>query len=173
MHKDHTHPVITPQLPREEANTTAREHNSPGLEYIDGTEDLPGDLPDPDDGDDSDNGDPPDNPPIDEPPANPHQNENEWFLHVISDLAAGIRTLRQPPSAPRPEKVKVWEPDTFDDSDLCKLRDFLISCNLHFRDRLQAFSSDEKKMVFILSYLKGAAIGWFEPGLMDPTNSTH
>ena len=25
----------------------------------------------------------------------------------------------------------------------------------------------------MLSYLKGAAINWFEPGLMDLTNSTH
>ena len=25
----------------------------------------------------------------------------------------------------------------------------------------------------MLSYLKGAAINWFEPGLMDPTNSAH
>ena len=67
----------------------------------------------------------------------------------------------------------MWEPDTFDGSDPRKLRDFLVSCNLHFRDRPHAFSSDEKKIVFILSYLKGAAIGWLEPGLMDPTNSAH
>ena len=91
----------------------------------------------------------------------------------MSDLAAGIRTLRQPPAAPRPEKVKVREPDTFDGSDPRKLRDFLVSCNLHFCDRPHVFASDEKKIVFVLSYLKGAAIGWFEPGLMDPTNSAH
>ena len=35
------------------------------------------------------------------------------------------------------------------------------------------FSSDEKKILFILSYLKEATINWFEPSLMDPTNSTH
>ena len=116
----------------EEANTTARERNSPGLEYIDGTEDLPGDPPDPDDGDDGNDGDPPDDPPIDEPPTNPHQNENERFLQVMSDLAAGICTLCQPPSALRPEKVKVQEPDNFDSCNPCKLRDFLVSCNLHF-----------------------------------------
>ena len=91
----------------------------------------------------------------------------------MSSLAAGISSLRQRPSAPRPEKVKVREPDTFDGSDPRKLRDFLVSCNLHFRDRAHVFSSDEKKILFILSYLKGAAINWFEPGLMDPTNSAH
>ena len=30
-----------------------------------------------------------------------------------------------------------------------------------------------KKILFVLSYLKGAAINWFKPGLMDPTNSAH
>jgi hypothetical protein len=32
----------------------------------------------------------------------------------------------------RMEKIKVREPDTFDGSDPWKLRDFLVSCNLHF-----------------------------------------
>ena len=58
-------------------------------------------------------------------------------------------------------------------TDLRKLQDFLISCSLHFRDRSHVFSSDEKKILFVLSYLKGAAINWFEPGLMDLTNSAH
>jgi hypothetical protein len=44
---------------------------------------------------------------------------------------------------------------------------------LSFRDRPGAFRTDERKILFILSYLKGAAISWFEPGLMDPTNSAH
>ena len=90
----------------------------------------------------------------------------------MSSLAAGISSLCQPQSTPRPEKVKVWEPDTFDGSDPHKLRDFLVSCNLHFRDRPHIFSSDEK-ILFALSYLKKAATNWCEPGLMDLTNNAH
>jgi hypothetical protein len=48
-----------------------------------------------------------------------------------------------------------------------------VSCNLHFRDRSDVFASDEKRILFILSYLKGSALSWFEPGLNDPTNSAH
>jgi hypothetical protein len=49
----------------------------------------------------------------------------------------------------------------------------LVACNLHFQDRPYAFPDDEKKILFILSYLDGPAMSWFEPGLMDPTNSAH
>ena len=94
-------------------------------------QDLPGDLPKPDDSDDSNDGDPPNEPDHAELPREPH-NENERFLQVMLDLAAGICTLHQPPSTPQPEKIKVQEPDTFDGSDPCKLRDFLVSCNLRF-----------------------------------------
>ena len=48
-----------------------------------------------------------------------------------------------------------------------------MSCNLHFHDHLQVFASNEKRILFILSYLKGSALSWFEPGLNDPTNSAH
>ena len=123
-----------------EANVSREEDHAPSpLEYINNTQDLPNDPPDPGDGD---NGD--------EDPKDPHNkdgillsNRNERFLEVMSSLAAGISSLCQPPSAPKPEKVKVQEPDTFDSSDPCKLRDFLVSCNLHFRDHSHVFSSDE------------------------------
>ena len=52
------------------------------------------------------------NPTMTNPP-----NEGERFLQVMSDLAAGIRTMRQPQPAARPEKVKVHKPDTFDSAD--------------------------------------------------------
>jgi hypothetical protein len=49
----------------------------------------------------------------------------------------------------------------------------LVICNLHFRDCPYTFPDDEKKILFILSYLDGPAMSWFEPGLMDLTNSAH
>ena len=74
---------------------------------------------------------------------------------------------------PKSEKIKVRDPDTFDGSNPRKLRDFLVSCKLHIRDRPQVFASDEKRILFIFSYLKGSALSWFEPGLNDLTNSAH
>ena len=74
---------------------------------------------------------------------------------------------------PKPEKIKVRDPDTFDSTAPKKLRDFLVSCNLHFQDCPNLFTDDEKKILFILSFLKGTAISWFEPALMDPNNAAY
>jgi hypothetical protein len=88
-------------------------------------------------------------------------------------LAHSITANQQPPPAPQPEKVKVCDPDTSNGSDLRKLRSFLVACNLHFQDCPYTFPDDKKKILFILSYLDGPAMSWFEPGLMDLTNSVH
>ena len=135
---------------------------------------TPQNLPnDPSDPDGRGDGDPLDNPDDNKSQSNPCQSSNDRFLQVMSEFAVSITSLHQPHSTSKPEKVKVQEPNTFDGSDPCKLCDFLVSCNLHFLDCPHVFSSDEKKILFILSYLKGAAINWFEPSLMDLTNNTH
>jgi len=38
---------------------------------------------------------------------------------------------------------------------------------LNFNDRPSAFRFDKAKVNFAISYLKGAALEWFEPGLID------
>ena len=98
--------------------------------------------------------------------------DGDRFIETIMALSGSLRDLRRDP-APKSEKIKVWDPDTFDGSNPCKLHDFLVSCNLHFHDRPQVFASDEKRILFILSYLKGSALSWFEPRLNDPTKSAH
>ncbi|KAG6327825.1 hypothetical protein ID866_11264 [Astraeus odoratus] len=68
--------------------------------------------------------------------------------------------------------TKVCEPDTFDGMDLKKLHEFLVQCKLNFCDRLQAFCSDAQKVSFALSFLKGIALAWFEPDLLDTIPGT-
>ncbi|KAG6326658.1 hypothetical protein ID866_12431, partial [Astraeus odoratus] len=63
--------------------------------------------------------------------------------------------------------TKVHEPDTFDDTDPKKLCEFLIQCELNFHDRPQAFHLDSRKVSFALSFLKGIALAWFEPDLLN------
>jgi hypothetical protein len=46
----------------------------------------------------------------------------------------------------------------------------VVACNLHFQDRPYAFPDDEKKILFVLSYLDGPAMSWFKPGLMGMWN---
>jgi Domain of unknown function (DUF4939) len=65
-------------------------------------------------------------------------------------------------------RTKVCEPDPFDGSDTCKLQPFLVQCQLNFHNRPDAFASDEAKVTFTLSYLKGTALDYLEPALMDP-----
>ncbi|KAG6327271.1 hypothetical protein ID866_11818 [Astraeus odoratus] len=63
--------------------------------------------------------------------------------------------------------TKVHEPNTFDGMDLKKLCEFLVQCELNFCNRPQAFRSDVWKVGFALSFLKGIALAWFEPDLLD------
>jgi hypothetical protein len=146
----------------------------------DGPPDGPPGGNDPDDGPPGGDGNPGEDPDYDPddhptPPGSPPGTPDMagQFLGAIQSLATNLISMQRPAATPRPEKVKVREPEPFDGSDPRKLRSFLVSCNLHFRDRPYAFPNDEKKILFVLSYLNGSAISWFEPGLMDPTNSAH
>ncbi|KIN92959.1 hypothetical protein M404DRAFT_172124, partial [Pisolithus tinctorius Marx 270] len=67
-------------------------------------------------------------------------------------------------------KTKVCEPDTFNGSDPKKLHEFLIQCKLNFQDHPHTFRSNREKVTFTQSYLKGMALAWFEPGLLNPDN---
>ena len=62
--------------------------------------------------------------------------------------------------------TRVREPDTFDGTDPKKLRAFLVQCELNFQDRQRAFNTDQAKVTFAQSYLKGMALEWFEPNLL-------
>ncbi|KAG6329195.1 hypothetical protein ID866_9894 [Astraeus odoratus] len=68
--------------------------------------------------------------------------------------------------------TKVHEPDTFDGMDPKNLHDFLIQCELNFHNRLQAFCLYMQKVGFSLSFLKGIALAWFEPDLLNAIPST-
>jgi hypothetical protein len=64
-------------------------------------------------------------------------------------------------------RTKTREPDTFNGSDPRKLQPFLHQCYLNFQDRTDAFSSRSVKVTYALSYLKGTALDWFEPMLLE------
>ena len=67
-------------------------------------------------------------------------------------------------------KTKVRKPNTFDGSDPCKLRAFLVLCKLNFQNRPKAFSTDCAKVTYVQSYLRGMALEWFEPDLLNVSN---
>ena len=63
--------------------------------------------------------------------------------------------------------VKPHNPDTFNGLDTKKLKSFLVQCQLNFLNRPWAFQSDSHKINYILSYLQGFALEWFEPMILD------
>ena len=63
-------------------------------------------------------------------------------------------------------KVKAKEPDTFDGSDPKKLNNFILLCNLYFCNN-PAYEDDTNKVTLALSYLRGTALEFFEPSLLD------
>ena len=67
-------------------------------------------------------------------------------------------------------KTKVREPDTFNGSDPRKLRTFLVLCELNFQNRPKAFATDRAKVTYVQSYLRGMALEWFEPDLLNISN---
>ena len=67
-------------------------------------------------------------------------------------------------------KTKVHKPNTFDDSDLHKLRTFLVLCKLNFQNRPKAFATDHAKVTYAQSYLRGMALEWFNPDLLNVSN---
>ena len=71
-----------------------------------------------------------------------------------------------------PSRIKIREPDPFDNSNPKKLHTFLLQCKLNFQDCKDLFQDETTKVNYVLSYLKGSALDFFEPGLLDPIKPT-
>jgi hypothetical protein len=67
----------------------------------------------------------------------------------------------------RESRAKLREPDPFDGKDLKKLRGFLLQCTVNFRAKPQAFRNGSAKVNYVLSFLNGIALDYFEPYLAD------
>jgi Retrotransposon gag protein len=64
------------------------------------------------------------------------------------------------------KRAKAKEPDTFDGTDPKKLNNFILLCNLYFRNN-PSYDEDGTKVTFALSYLRGMALEYFEPSILD------
>ncbi|KAG6326100.1 hypothetical protein ID866_12989 [Astraeus odoratus] len=122
-----------------------------------------GNDPDPNDPDNDDGGD------DDAPDPDAKDNPLLALTNGISHLSHATRCRPEDSGAAH---TKVCEPDTFNGMDLKKLREFLVQCELNFCDRPQAFHLDLQKVSFALSFLKGIALAWFEPNLLDTIPGT-
>src|SRR5882724_3434746 len=94
----------------------------------------------------------------DTPSSNSHEAEATTFTEAISKV---LKTNNS-------SKPKLWEPDSFDGSDSCKLCTFILQCKLNFQDHKYMFEDDTNKVNYILSYLKGTALDCFKSAVLDP-----
>ena len=85
---------------------------------------------------------------------------------AISCLSHSVRRNNELSSS----RVKVRDPDMFNGTDPKKLQTFLVQCELIYSDQPKAFQLDRAKLTFAQSYLKGMALEWFEPDLLNTSN---
>ena len=88
------------------------------------------------------------------------------FLNLLCGLSNQVNN----PSL-RPVHMKVKEPNVFDGLDLQKLKAFIVSLQLNFNDRLNAFCTDTAKVNYAISFLSGVALDWFEPDILHPNHT--
>ncbi|KAG6326441.1 hypothetical protein ID866_12648, partial [Astraeus odoratus] len=150
----HQEPCIR-TLAKELEDTEFRTPDSPG-----GNDPDPGDPDNPDD--DGDNNDTTSEPSIKDNPI-------LVLMNTITHLSNATRCRPEDSGAVH---TKVHEPNTFDGMDPKKLCEFLVQCELNFHDRPQAFHLDSWKVGFALSFLKGIALAWFEPDLLNTIPGT-
>jgi len=86
-------------------------------------------------------------------------------LRAMTDRLAAL-SVPPPPAPPAPiepkSRVKPRSPDMFDGSDLGKLDAFIFQCSMYIVLRGQDFPDEASKVAFMLSYLKGSALDWFQ-----------
>jgi hypothetical protein len=89
-------------------------------------------------------------------------NDEAPNLAAAIQLMTDVLRTRDAPS----KKTKAKEPDTFDGSDSRKLNNFILLCSLYFRSN-PAYDDDSAKVNFALSFLRGTALEYFEPELLE------
>ena len=92
-------------------------------------------------------------------PSTPHDALPD-LAKAFGQLADSLNNTRKPSI-----QARVRELDQLNSSDTCKLQLFLTQCLLNFHNRPNTFSNDSAKVTYILSFLHGTALDWFEPTL--------
>ncbi|KAG6327147.1 hypothetical protein ID866_11942 [Astraeus odoratus] len=158
---DHQPPLSawhsSPTTPRQEPHIRTLAEELEDAKFR--TPDSPGgNDPDPNNPDDDDGGD------DDVPDPDAEDNPLLALTNAITRLSNATRRRPEDSGA---ACTKVREPDTFDGTNPKKLCEFLVQCELNFCNRPQAFCLDLWKVSFALSFLKGIALAWFEPDLLN------
>lgn len=153
--------------------TRPRQQSTPELSVPSDEQPEPEQLPLPEEDPEDPDGNPDDEPnpdgqpdPDDEPPQGNDGDDDDPDHR--RELARALTLLaRNTERTGDSHASKVREPDQFDGSDTRKLRTFLFQLELNFKDRPKTFRRDEARVTFALSFLKGTALDWFEPAIVN------
>ena len=94
-------------------------------------------------------------------PVADHNPINNQLAEILQQLSENLNRG----SAPKLHQSKTHILDTFNGSDPHKLNYFLFQCRFFFCANPLQFSTDEKKINFVMTYLSGVAQDWFEVAL--------
>ena len=89
-------------------------------------------------------------------------------MAILQVLAALLALCRD--SEPK-EKVKIRDPDPFDGTEPDKLQNFLFQCQLEFNGKPNTYQSDEARIYYAISFLKGSALNFFKLAVLDKTET--
>jgi Domain of unknown function (DUF4939) len=81
-------------------------------------------------------------------------------------LASNIKGMSKSPTT-RKTAVKPRVPDTFDGTDPAKLDNFIFQCSMYIATCANDFKEDDSRVTFVISYLKGTPLDWFQTELND------
>ena len=91
---------------------------------------------------------------------------------LVKAMVLGLNKANSGGGSSDKTRARVRDPEPYDGKDPELLRTFLFQGILNFNDRPKAFTRDSQKVNYMISYLTGDALGWFEPEMVnpDPTN---
>jgi len=89
------------------------------------------------------------------------------LLNMLDEISARLGCTNLPPVPQPTTRAKPRAPDTFNGSDPTKLETFILQCSLYIILRTADFPDEMVKVSFILSYLKGSLLDWFQTDLIN------
>jgi len=89
------------------------------------------------------------------------------LLNVLDEISACLGCTNLPPVLQPTMCAKPWAPDTFNGSDPMKLETFILQFSLYIILHATDVPDEKAKVSFILSYLKGSLLDWFQTDLIN------
>ena len=154
-----------------EPPTTVGKSTDPNRNPPSGPSSGPGGSGDPDDPEGPDGPNDPEDPQDPDPGDDGEDNNDDDNAEVSNqELRKAIVALAKgkAPDTPRKRTPKAREPDPFDGTSATALRVFIFQLQIYFNTCKSQFSSDEERIYFAISYLRGAALDYFEPFINEP-----